>query len=40
MASPITIEKTIAATARATPSSKPSTRAVRMMASTLIAGPE
>ena len=37
---PITTEKTIAPAARATPSSTPSTRAVRIIASALIAGPE
>jgi hypothetical protein len=36
----MTTLKTTAPTARATPISTPSTRAVRMMASALIAGPE
>jgi hypothetical protein len=40
MARPTTTEKTTAPTARATPSSRPRIRAVRMMASTLMAGPE
>ena len=37
---PMTIANRIAPTARATPSSKPNTRAVKTIASTLIAGPE
>ena len=40
MHSPMTTLKTMAPTARATPSSQPSTRAVSTMASTLSAGPE
>ena len=40
MTKPITILKRIAPTARATPMSSPRMRAVRMIASTLIAGPE
>ncbi len=39
MTSPMTTLNTIAPTARATPSSRPRTRAVKMIASTLIAGP-
>ncbi len=40
MSSPTTMLNATAPTARATPSSMPSTRAVRMIARTLIAGPE
>jgi len=40
MISPITIANTIEPMIRATPKSKPSTRAVRKIAITLIAGPE
>ena len=40
ISSPITMLNATAPTARATPSSMPSTRAVRMIARTLMAGPE